>query len=394
MSEYQHYEFRAVDKPLTAAHLKLLRQLSTRASISPTGFVNTYQWGDFKGDPSRLMEQMFDAFLYWANWGTRRFQVRLPDSLTSLRGIEPYCAGPFISVRAHRKDLILEFDAEEIYDDYYDGEEDDWMGSLLPLREDVLRGDYRCLYLGWLRSVQEEEVEDDEYEPPVPPGLRTESEPLSAFSSFFDIDLDLIEAAAETSGLAPREPSVEDVKEWVKALTIEEKDALLCAAVSGRRPALGAELLRRYHDANPPRNKRTTSAKPRTAGEIRSAAKLRAEKRARELAAREEAEKRRREAEQAAARATYLDRLATQEEKAWDQIGDLIAPKRPNDYDRAVQLLLDLRDLAARDKREADFRFGLRVVREEHSNKPSLQRRLNEAGLPDDREPSLPIIED
>ena len=38
-----------------------------RAAISPTRFVNIYRWGNFKGDPSRLMEQMFDAFLYWAN---------------------------------------------------------------------------------------------------------------------------------------------------------------------------------------------------------------------------------------------------------------------------------------------------------------------------------------
>ncbi len=393
MSEYQHYEFRAVDKPLTSAQHKRLRQLSTRASISSTSFVNTYQWGDFKGDPSRLMEQMFDAFLYWANWGTRRFQVRLPNSLTSFRRIEPYCAGPFISVRAHRKDLIVEFDAEEIYEDYYDGEEDDWMGSLLPLREDLLSGDYRCLYLGWLRSVQEEEVEDDECEPPVPAGLHDLSEPLCDFAGFFEVDFDLIEAAAEASGSAPQEPSVEDVVKWVKALTIEEKNALLCAAVRGRRPALGAELLRRYHDANPPRSKKTASAKPRTAGDLRRAARARAEKRERELAARKQAEKRRREAEQAAARAAYLDRLAAREEKAWDQIGDLIATKRPNDYDRAVQLLVDLQDLAIRDNREADFKFGLRTIREEHANKPSLQRRLNDAGLPDDREPSLPILE-
>src|SRR5690606_7011684 len=98
--------------------------------------------------------------------------------------------------------------------------------------------------------------------------------------------------------------------------------------------------------------------------------------------------KRRREAEQAAARAAYLDRLASREEEVWDQIGHLIAATRPKEYDHAVRLLLDLRDLAMRDKREADFRFGLRIVREEHANKPSLQRRLTEAGLPDDREPS------
>jgi hypothetical protein len=171
MSEYQYYEFRAVDRPLDTAQLNRLRDLSTRAAISPTSFVNTYQWGDFKGDPDRLMEQMFDAFLYLANWGTRRFDLRLPNSLASLTQIRPYCAGPFVGVRAHGTFLILEFHAEEVDDEYFDDEEKNWMGSLLPLREDLLRGDYRCLYLAWLRCVQEEEVEDDELEPPLPPGL-------------------------------------------------------------------------------------------------------------------------------------------------------------------------------------------------------------------------------
>jgi len=394
MSEYQYFEFRAVDKPLTGEQLKRLRAISTRAAISSTSFVNTYEWGDFKGNPSRLMEQMFDAFLYWANWGTRLFQVRLPGNLGSLKRIKPYCVGPFARVRAHGKDLILEFIAGEIYDDYYDDEEDDWMGSLLPLRQDLLRGDYRCLYLAWLRSVQEEAVEDDEPEPPLPEGLRDESEPLSAFGSFFEIDLDLIEAAADASDPVPAAPSTDELAKWVQSRTVKEKDALLRVAVHGGGGAFQAELLRLYDQGNRSRVEGQARSKPRKAGELRAAANARAEVCARKLRLQQEAEKWEREAKQAAARTGYLDRLVLQEEKAWDQIGDLIATKRPNDYDRAVQLLLDLRDLAMRDKREADFRFGLRTIREENANKPSLQRRLSEAGLPNDREPSLPIIED
>jgi len=83
VSEYQYYEFRAVDRPLDERALRTLRALSTRADITPTSFVNTYNWGDFKGDPDALMEKCFDAFVYVANWGTRRFVLRLPGrSLT------------------------------------------------------------------------------------------------------------------------------------------------------------------------------------------------------------------------------------------------------------------------------------------------------------------------
>jgi hypothetical protein len=67
MSEYQYYEFLAVDHRLDDAALNTLRAISTRARITPTSFVNDYQWGDLKADPRSLTERYFDAFLYTAN---------------------------------------------------------------------------------------------------------------------------------------------------------------------------------------------------------------------------------------------------------------------------------------------------------------------------------------
>ena len=48
-----------------------------------------------------------------------------------------------------------------------------WMGSLLPLRDELLRGDTRPLYLGWLARLCNEELDDDDIEPPMPAGLET-----------------------------------------------------------------------------------------------------------------------------------------------------------------------------------------------------------------------------
>jgi len=56
MSEYQYYEFKAVDNPLTKKDMQALRNLSTRATITPTSFVNECNWGDFKGNPLKLVE--------------------------------------------------------------------------------------------------------------------------------------------------------------------------------------------------------------------------------------------------------------------------------------------------------------------------------------------------
>ena len=78
MSEYQYYEFQAIDRPLDASAQQALRNLSTRARITATSFTNSYEWGDFKGNPDTLMDNWFDLHLYLANWGSRRLMIRLP----------------------------------------------------------------------------------------------------------------------------------------------------------------------------------------------------------------------------------------------------------------------------------------------------------------------------
>ncbi len=47
MSEYQYYEFTAVDKPLNEKDMQALRNLSTRAQITPFQFCKRVQLGRF-----------------------------------------------------------------------------------------------------------------------------------------------------------------------------------------------------------------------------------------------------------------------------------------------------------------------------------------------------------
>jgi hypothetical protein len=68
MSEYQYYEFLAIDRPLTEEEMDELRALSTRAAITPVSFTNEYNWGNFKGDPYKLMQRHFDAHVYVMGW--------------------------------------------------------------------------------------------------------------------------------------------------------------------------------------------------------------------------------------------------------------------------------------------------------------------------------------
>lgn len=106
-----------------------------------------------------------------------------------------------------------------------------------------------------------------------------------------------------------------------------------------------------------------------------------AEEKSRKAAERAARERARREREQAGVRANYLDELARREPATWREVEQLTATKRPKDYDRAASLLVDLRDLAERPGRAEEVSKRIRELRERHTNKPSLLKRLEEKEL-------------
>src|SRR4051812_41067299 len=121
MSEYQYYEFRAIDRPLDNRQMAELRQLSTRAEITATSFTNEYHFGDFRGDPKKLMEKYFDAFLYFANWGTRQLMFRLPMAWLDPAVVEPYCTDDGVTAWKKGDNLVLDLVPQEDEPEY-----DDW----------------------------------------------------------------------------------------------------------------------------------------------------------------------------------------------------------------------------------------------------------------------------
>jgi len=184
MSEYQYYEFQAIDRPLTAKEMAELRSYSTRARITPTSFVNDYSWGDFKGNPDAWMEKYFDAFLYVANWGTHVLKLGLPARLLDAKSARLYCAGEHVSVWEKNSKAILTFQSdEEEGGEWVEGE--GLLASLISVRAELARGDLRALYLGWLLCAQSGDLDDDDVEPPVPAGLGQLSASLESSSSFF-----------------------------------------------------------------------------------------------------------------------------------------------------------------------------------------------------------------
>lgn len=387
MSEYQYYEFLAVDRPLTAKEMSLLRSFSTRARITPTSFVNDYSWGDFKGDEDEWMEKYFDAFLYFANWGTRVFKLRLPSRLLDLTMAEYYCSGESVSVREKSGRTIISFVSEDEDRDEDQWVEDSCLSSLISVRSDLARGDLRALYLGWLLCAQNGEFDDGDIEPPVPPGLGQLSVSLNNLVEFLRIDTDLLHVAAEKSEHnVDGGPKLEDLRSWLSRQPAEEKDDMLASLITGEDPTIAADLLRRFLEqpdggCGEKAGETTGKTTRRTVDELFQAADVYAEKRQRIAAEKRAEEKRRRDSEAAAARARYLDGIAGKEEKLWSDIDSLISTKQPRSYDQAIRLLKDLHDLAERNKSGQIFNARLEALRAAHMRKPSLIERIQKAGL-------------
>ncbi len=380
MSEYQYYEFQAIDRRLTQEEMSVLRSFSSRAAITPTSFVNEYSWGDFKGNEGAWMAKYFDAHVYLANWGTHRIAFALPVQLLDPDTAGEYCVGEGASLEVTNGRAVLFFSAND-EDDGEWVESSGVLSSLIPVREQLARGDLRALYLGWLLCAQEEELDDEALEPPVPAGLGRLGGALASFVEFLGIDQDLVDAAASASApLDEAEPGRADLRAWVAALAGGEKDELLARVMAGDG-AVAPELLQRMRrDRAAGEGSGTTGAARRTVAELLGAAASAAEERAHREAVQAAAERARSERAAAAARQAHLDRLAGKEEALWRQVEALIATKQPKRYDEAVQSLVDLRDLAARGD-AGDFGHRLELLRGRHSTKPSLIERIRKAGL-------------
>jgi hypothetical protein len=382
MSEYQYYEFRAVDRRLTGAEMKRLRGLSTRAEITPVSFTNHYEWGDFKGDPTKLMWRCFDAFLYLANWGTRRLMLRLPADLIDRAATDPYCVDDSLSLKAKAEHALLEFQSQD--------EEGDWehtgeglLEELLPLREALIAGDLRPLYVGWLMCINEGLLDDDEPEPPVPPGLRKRSPALDALINFLRVPKDLLDVAAEASPDGPTStgPTRDELVAKVSSLPEADRTTLLLDLVEGEPTEARRALLRKLRKTGRQAAAPAGVTTGRTAGALISIAQARVEGRLREAAEWAARKKARLDAEAAAKHAKYLERLSGLEEEAWAMVETKVESKQQAEYDAAVGLLKDLREINVRGGALRSFETRVRALHARHAKKSTFVERLQKAGM-------------
>ena len=348
MSYHETYEFFAIDRRLTPAEMRALRNISTRATITPTRFYNFYDWGGLKADPSELVHRYFDLFVYTElSSGGRSATLRFPADRIDRRVWRTYvaerrgtaaterCASLMLRGETVLLDLLPAEDprlARSWSLDDHD-EDEEWMGDafgdtleredvnegglavpLALVRADLLARDLRALYLLWLCSVQGGERRATTVEPPRPPGLDGVSHlsgVLASFAEFMRLDEDLLAVALES----PRPTG-------------------------------------------------------RTAGALVEAARSAREAR------------RRRVAKQAAVeRARRLARLEERAEDEWIEVARLVEAKKARDYDDAVRRLLALQELSVDRGKKNEFAARMDALLAQHRSKHAFLGRVRSAGL-------------
>jgi len=370
MREYQYYEWQTVDHLLTDAEQAAVGSLSSHIDVSASQAVVTYDWGDFKHDSRQVLARYFDAHLYFANWGTRVLMFRFPRGLLDEQALAPYLVDELISLSTAGESQILEFTFELEREWEWVEDEDGSLSRLVSLRNDVLAGDYRRLYLGWLKALtlQDPDVQTHWEEPPVPPGLNKLVPALDQLVAFLDLDQHLITSAAAASPAKATTTSDAALRKAIGQLSRAESDEFLYRLLQGE-PGLNFALRHRLRAEL--RGSDQPAGGGRTAAELLTGAKR---------AKRQDAERKAAEAEKH--RIAALEKLAKTEDKAWQTVEAQLADRHWTYQAKAVEQLRQLRDLADYRHTRTDFNRKMRKLRTKHQGRPSILKRFDQAELP------------
>lgn len=234
MSEYQFYEFQAVDRPLTSQEQDKVGALSSRVEMTSTSAIFTYNYGDFPAEAEEILARYFDAMLYVTNFGSRQLMYRLPRTGVKAATLKPYCLEDAISVQTRGERLVVNIRVDdEPSGEWVEGE--GMLAPLLPLRQSLLEGDCRPLYLAWLRCAQLLPYDNEEsapVEPPVPPNLGKLTRPLRALADFLELEEDLVKVAAQASPSLPT-PKPADYETLLRQIPAAERDQFLLRLARG-----------------------------------------------------------------------------------------------------------------------------------------------------------------
>lgn len=371
MSQYQYLEWVCLDRALTTAEQSAVNALSSHITVMPMGAWVEYHWSSFKHDPLDVLARYFDGFLYMTEWDDLQLAFRIPAKLLDPWPLQPYIVDDYLDLRTVGAHHILSFRLPEVEPSGNWVDPQGWLGRLAPLRAEIMAGDYRALYLAWLCFAyldQGYEIAHDEPEPPVPAGLAQLTPPQKALVAWFGMDPHLIDAAAQASPPWAPAPTV-DLAAALGLLSRQECEAFLHRLLQDEA-LLAVALRRRLEELSDLPPVQQPGQPQRRVEELLA---LHAEL--------VETARQQRAAAKRQQRLQELDALVGLEAELWQEVSRLLEGYQSANYDQAVAILVNLRDLARHTDDLPTFQARLDTLTEHYRRRTGLLRRLSGQGL-------------
>lgn len=399
MSEYQYYDFRAIDRSLTPSQMEELRHLSSRATVTNRRAEFVYQYGDFRGNDEKLVQEMFDMMLYVNNMGTRRILFRLPASLFEVSQCDDFLVSEEISHYRSGSQIILDLHFTEPEDE--DGEEEvendgpamdgsGWLNDMLTLRDELLRGDLRVLYLAWFKAAEkaliDEEIDEASPEPEVPAGLGELSDAQKHFAKLMEIDLLDIEALAQNSPPLSAQVTFKP-EEWLPMMSEPEKIDYLLRLSRGEEQLelhLNRRLKMLWQNNTQQDSTDESDATPqerRGIQELLDACQTYRYQKEKEAANKAEAAAEHKRQIAARKRATALKKLSARKEELWQEAEKLAEQGQAKGYEKAANNLHDLHDLAEQESEQEQFAKRFKALTEQYQRRRKFMDLLRDKNL-------------
>jgi hypothetical protein len=228
-----------------------MREQSSRADVTAWSFDNEYHFGSFRGNAPEMLRRGYDFHLHYANYGIRKLMIRLPNGLPDAMAAESYFIKGGIELDEDKKGPggILSIQPFLEPGDLDEPENLDGLTDrLLPLREEILNGDLRPLYLAHLAVASDGNHDpEEEKDGPVPAGLDKLTKPQRALAEFYGLNKAVISAAAKDGPPLPKPTdSQKPYSAWLQRQPGSTKDAWLAQLMTDPHSPVRSEILAEF----------------------------------------------------------------------------------------------------------------------------------------------------
>jgi hypothetical protein len=257
-----------------------------------------------------------------------------------------------------------------------------YLDAAIHVRERLMSGDLRALYLLWLCAADDDDNNPAEMiEPPVPHGIAGIATHGSELLSFFGLDPLLLVAAGMDVEAAPTDESQDQAfARWVKALTNQRAKDLLLQLLIGDTASVKASLLAEIRDSQTPDGWPTSDKQRSLAELLQKTAALRSDEDAKQ--ARTTQAKAKREAAKAEReRADRMKEMVKDPNKWLRDAEQLVDARGTHNYKAAAEILYELREAVGGDDGDKITRRHAANLAKKHPTLNHLKSSLRKRGL-------------